>query len=131
LKGEEANNFVRGAALFASGEIGLGLAQMRESLKGESVATWPAVTYLPFLWRPEVHMFLKPEVTKEYAQRVGHPFSFDYSSELTTTVYAQLLDLAQQTENQIIDLNPADRIDVQGFIWVVSKYEEPSALPPS
>jgi hypothetical protein len=132
LKGGHADNFVQGAALFASGNIGSGLKQMKESLKSESAATWPAVTYLPFLWRPDAHMFLKPEVTKEYAERVGHPFSLGYSSELTPIVYDQLLDLAQQTEKHIADLNPADRIDIQGFIWVVNRYkEESAAIPPN
>jgi hypothetical protein len=32
-------------------------------------------TYRPFLWRPEEHMFLKPEVTKDFAVRVEHRFA--------------------------------------------------------
>jgi hypothetical protein len=35
-------------------------------------------TYLPFLWRPEAHMFLKPEITTEFAARVGHRLADDY-----------------------------------------------------
>ena len=125
LKSNLANDFVRGAAAFAAGDVGTGLVRMKEALKAEKVATWPAVTYLPFLWRPHAHMFLKPEVTKEYARRVGHPFHFAYSSELTPAVYDQLLDLARQTEKHISDLRPDDRIDIQGFIWVVNRYDEP------
>lgn len=37
---------------------------LEQALKRHDVAKWTAVTYLPFLWRPEAHMFLKPEVTK-------------------------------------------------------------------
>jgi hypothetical protein len=34
--------------------------------------------YLPFLWRPEGEMFLKPEVTRDFAARVGRRFHLDY-----------------------------------------------------
>ena len=51
---------------------------MERALKHHESAKWTVVTYLPFLWRPETHMFLKPEVTKDFAARVGHRFASDY-----------------------------------------------------
>lgn len=98
---------------------------MKSVLAPHKVATWPAVTYLPFLWKPNAHMFLKPEVTKDYAARVGHMFAYEYSSELSAPVYECLLDLTVATEAELAELYPADRIDVQSFIWVVGKYDEP------
>ena len=91
-------------------------------LKPFGIAKWTVLTYLPYLWKPEAHMFLKPEVTREYAERVGHPFQFAYAPEPTPAVYASLLDLAQTTRREVAELEPADMIDVQSFIWTVGKY---------
>ena len=71
-----------------------------------------------------MHMFLKPEVTKDFATRVGHRFANEYESALKIEIYDSLLDLARKTENELADLKPRDRIDVQSFIWVVGKYKE-------
>jgi hypothetical protein len=64
-------------------------------------------------------MFLKPEVTKDFAERVGHRFASDYEPRLDIGVYKSLLDLLQETEGQLIELQPRDRVDVQSFIWVL------------
>lgn len=97
---------------------------MEQALKRADVAKWTAVTYLPFLWRPDAHTFLKPEVTKDFAARVGHRFASDYQPRLTLDVYQSLLDLAATTEAELADLQPRDRIDVQSFIWVVGDYKD-------
>jgi hypothetical protein len=73
-------------------------------------AKWPVATYLPFLWQPDRHMFLKPTVTKDFATRVGHRFASDYDSTLTINV--------------VQSLKPRDRIDIQSFIWVVGGYHD-------
>lgn len=67
-------------------------------------------------------MFLKPEVTKDYAARVGHPFAHEYASSLHLDVYSSLLNLTDRTNREIADLAPRDWIDIQSFIWVVGKY---------
>jgi hypothetical protein len=46
--------------------------------------------YLPFLWRPDQHMFLKPAVTQDFAARVGHRFAHDYEARLAVGVYESL-----------------------------------------
>ena len=86
--------------------------------------SWPAATYLPFLWEPDTQMFLKPEVTKDFADRVGHPFARTYSARLDPEVYESLLDLARETTEEIASLKPVDRIDIQSFIWVVGAYKD-------
>jgi hypothetical protein len=123
LRGPSADAFVRGAASFALGDIKGGLLTMQRALKPHRVANWAAVTYLPFLWRPEEHMFLKPEVTQDFAARVGHRFAFDYSADLDVAVYSSLLDLTKETVVELTDLRPRDRIDVQSFIWVIGGYK--------
>ena len=120
LRGENAAAFIRAAARFTLEPSQQALQTMKVVLKPYAAATWPVMTYLPFLWRPSFHMFLKPKVTIDYASRVGHPFA--YSSEIGFSVYESLLDLAAATEWEIDDLCPADRIDIQSFIWVVEKY---------
>ena len=98
--------------------------ELERVLKPHGCAKWTVATYLPFLWRPETHMYLKPEATKDFAARVGHPLASFYEAQLKFDVYASLLDLADATSNQLSDLAPRDRIDIQSFIWVVGDYRE-------
>lgn len=122
LRSADAPGFLCGAARFAQGDLVAGLAEMERALRPHEAAKWTAVTYLPFLWRPDAHMFLKPEVTKEFASRVGHRFAHDYAPRLDPSIYASLMGLVEGTEKEVADLKPADRIDVQSFIWVVGEY---------
>ena len=85
------------------------------------------LTYLPSLWRPEEHIFLKPMATLDFAQRVGHRFQYDYRADATPDVYESLLDLFAQTRAALVSLPDAeqmDGIDVQSFIWVVGAYDK-------
>lgn len=124
LVGDTGSLFVRGAARFATAEYEAGLMAMASATKPHGRLSWPMATYLPNLWRPEQHMFLKPEKTKDFAVRVGHPFASDYTAALDVPVYESLLDLVAATEREISALQPRDRIDVQSFIWVVGDYGE-------
>jgi hypothetical protein len=82
LQGPAADTFIRAAARFAMDETRPALLEMARVLKPHDSAKWTVVTYLPFLWLPETHMFLKPEVTKDFAARVGHRFASDYEPRL-------------------------------------------------
>ena len=124
LRGRNADAFVQAAARFAHDGTEPALRELRSVLEPHDCAKWTVATYLPFLWRPEVHMFLKPEATKDFAVRVGHPLSFVYRAQLDLDVYVSLLDLAEQTANRLSDLEPRDHIDIQSFIWVVGDYSE-------
>lgn len=128
LLGRDGDAFIHGAARFSLGEIQDGLQAMAKALKIYEAAKWTVVTYLPFLWRPERHMFLKPEVTKDYAVRVGHDFAHHYAPQLTAPVYQRLLHMAEETRRVTADLKPADNIDIQSFIWVVGAYTEADAI---
>lgn len=123
LRSDQADSFIQGAAKFAFGDINAGLAQMAQALKPHEVAKWTAITYLPYLWLPDSHMFLKPAVTCEFSERVGHAFANNYLPDLDVGVYQSLLDLADTTASKIADLKPRDRIDIQSFIWVVGAYD--------
>lgn len=124
LKGPQGPEFVRAAAGIVAGDVAGGLRTIERVFAPHGQPSWPAATFLPFLWRPETQMFLKPKVTTDFASRVGHPFAEAYSARFSAEVYLSLLDLAAQTEAEITALKPADRIDVQSFIWVVGAYSE-------
>jgi len=124
LRGSDADAFVQAAARFALGETKPALASMERLLQSHDNAKWTVVTYLPYLWRPDAHMFLKPTVTRDYAERIGHPFAHDYSASLDIGVYERLLDLTAQTRTAFADLHPRDNIDLQSLIWVVGDHPE-------
>ena len=125
LKGPAGPAFVRAAARLAVGDLAA-LDGMAEALKPSGAATWPVMTYLPLLWSPETHVFLKPTVTLAFAERVGHRFPRDYAGENRAVVYRGLLDLRTETLGGLASLTPRDGIDLQGFIWVVGAYDDKS-----
>ncbi len=127
LSGRQGDSFVQGAAAFAAGDMEAGLRSMVSAARPCEAAKWTVVTYLPFLWKPDVHMFLKPEVTKLFATRVGHEFALSYRADLDLDVYRCLLDLVAHTNEAISDLRPLDHVDVQSFVWVVGEYPSPQA----
>lgn len=122
LGGVVGQKLVRASAEIALGDFEGGLKTLRAIEHSVGRISWPIATYLPFLWEPRSNMFLKPEVTQDFARRVGHEFADSYEGALEPPVYTCLLDLVRVTELQIASLRPQDRIDVQGFIWVVGKY---------
>ena len=131
LNGPSGDDFVRLCAAFAQGDRKLALQELDGLLKPHDLAKWVVVTYLPFLWRPEEHMLLKPMVLREFAERVAHRFASDYHSALKIEVYEALLDLARETRIELADMGPRDLIDVQSFIWTVVKYEEKDKPAPA
>ena len=88
---------------------------------GSRVATWPVATIFPYLAHPDRNMFLKPEVTKEAAQRLG--FHLNYKSEPNWLTYRSLLSLAELLMEELRPLGARDLIDVQSFIWVTGEYD--------
>lgn len=124
LRGPEGDDFVRAAARFALGEGKPALKTMETLLRPHDNAKWTVVTYLPYLWQPAEHIFLKPEVTKDFASRVGHSLAHSYTADLDYAVYEDLLDMAGAIRQSILDLQPRDMIDIQSVIWVVGDYRD-------
>lgn len=99
LREQDADAFVQAAAKFTSEPTESTLFKLGQVLRPYECNYWTIVTYLPFLWNPETHMYLKPGVTQDFAERVGHPFKSLYDSQLEFDVYKSLLDLANKTSN--------------------------------
>jgi hypothetical protein len=89
--------------------------------KQTRVLTWPLVTVFGFIAQPDVHMFLKPVVTRVAAKKYG--FDFQYQSKPTWETYASLLEFANRLRKDVRDLRPRDMIDLQSFIWVQGSEE--------
>ncbi|MFN3474716.1 MAG: hypothetical protein ACK4ZW_11810 [Blastomonas sp.] len=116
--------FLRAAAKFTAGDFSGGVAGMNAAMSKHGRLSWPTATYFPFLWSPVDHMFLKPTVTRDFAERIGHRYQYDYSPDIEKDVYESLLELADLTMTNLTDLSPKDRIDVQSFIYVVGGYSD-------
>lgn len=124
LMGDTGGRFLRGAAEFAAGDYAAGASEMSMAVQPHGRVSWPIVTYLPFLWDYRKHMFLKPTVTADFADRVGHDFHHRYSPEPNSDTYLALLDLVDTTRAAIATLEPRDNMDIQSLIWVVGEYRE-------
>ncbi|KUM25649.1 hypothetical protein AU467_25375 [Mesorhizobium loti] len=121
LRGPNADAFIQAAARFTLDDNPRqALRNMERALYKHDAAKWTIATYLPFMWRPDRHMFLKPEATKDFAERTKQAFKEIYEPALELSVYASLLNLVKKTRVEIADLQPRDNIDIQSFIWVVS-----------
>ncbi len=84
------------------------------------VATWPVLTILPFLAKPDRFMFLKPGPTQECAARMR--FDLQYSADLRWLTYRKLMQMGGQLLEGLRPWGARDYIDVQSFIWVIAKY---------
>jgi hypothetical protein len=84
--------------------------------KQTRVLTWPLVTIFGFIAQPDIHIFLKPNVTRTAARKYG--FEFRYESKPNWNTYESLLEFAVTIRRDLRDLRPRDMIDLQSFIWV-------------
>ena len=123
MHSEDGDLLIKHLANFALGDRNR-LSTIAVICKRHDICYWPIVTYLPFLWETDnENAILRYEPTNKFAVKVGHPFSEMYESNLNPAVYDSLLDLFVRTRDEIANLNPRDMIDVQSFVWVVSKYD--------
>ena len=124
LRGPRAPEFLSIARSFAMGDTDAACRELSRQFKPEGVASWVCLTYFPFLWLPDRHMFLKPAFTQAFAARIGHRFVHDYESTPNAETYLSLLHMTAETENALADLKPADNIDLHSFMWVVMDYRD-------
>ena len=126
LETPAGHDYVSGAAMFAEGDFENGLQKIDAATKPVSASTWTSATYLPYLWKPEKLIFLKPEVTKDFSRRVGHPFHHIYAPTFHPRIYLSMLDMVAEAKQHLKKLKPRDNIDIQCFMWIVGKYKDPA-----
>lgn len=85
------------------------------------VASWPVITYFPFIAKPDKYMILKPTAMVVAAEELK--YDFDYSSKPSYRTYESLMNFANLTWEAIADLEPKDYHDIQSFLWVIGSQE--------
>lgn len=89
--------------------------------EGSRLLSWPVATVVPFLVRPDVHMFLKPQATREAARKLG--VELHYDSRPSWQCYERLLSWSQDMLHHLRQHGARDLIDVQSFIWTIGRPE--------
>jgi hypothetical protein len=88
------------------------------------VVTWPLVTVFGQIARPDLHLFLKPMVTRKAAKAYG--FDLEYHATPSWPVYRDLQTFAailQRDLGRKPGFRARDMIDIQSFIWVQGSAE--------
>ena len=89
--------------------------------KQTRVLTWPVVTVFGFIAQPQMHIFLKPNVTRIAARKFG--FDFHYKTRPSWETYSEYLQFGEMVRSEVTDLRPRDMIDIQSFMWVLGSDE--------
>ena len=100
--------------------VALGALPRRQS----RVLSWPLVTVFGQIARPDLHLFLKPVVTRKAARAYG--FDLDYQATPSWPVYRDLQTFAailQRDLERKPGFRARDMIDIQSFIWVQGSAE--------
>ncbi len=91
-------------------------------------ASWPLVTLLPFVARPDLHFLLRPRFACEVAQRLG--LDLAYTAEPNWGTYSALLRSAEVLLGKLQPLGARDHVDVESFMHVATtKHPRPKAQP--
>jgi hypothetical protein len=109
--------FARGLYDLIYGEFDVGLQRLVALLKPYNAAKWPILTYWPFFRFPDRHAFLKPEIVKVCAYRLGR--ELDYDPTPNPRSYRSFTDLVEYLRDGLKVLRPRDNIDLQTFMYVV------------
>lgn len=96
------------------------MADALESLPTKNqtkLLTWPNLTVLPFLARPDVHLFVKPQATQEAARKLG--VDLLYEARPSWQTYQRVLTFSRDLYDFLKPRGAQDMIDVQSFIWTI------------
>ncbi|WP_291985502.1 hypothetical protein [Luteitalea sp.] len=97
------------------------LASALEGLPTKTAATklltWPNLTVVPFLARPDAHLFVKPQATQEAARKLG--VDLLYNARPSWQTYQRVLTFGRDLYDYLKPRGAKDMIDVQSFIWTI------------
>ncbi len=80
-------------------------------------STWPVVTLLPFVARPDVHMLLRPHFACDGAQRLGLELAYEAAPNWAT--YESFLASVRHLLEKLRPLGARDHVDVEAFMHAV------------
>jgi hypothetical protein len=101
------------------GDFDQSLENLAHLLKPHDAAKWPILTFWPFFRFPDRHMFLKPTIAQDCAERMG--FDLHYETLPNRRTYRSLLEFTQFLREGIAELEPKDNIDLQTFTYAVGQ----------
>lgn len=80
-------------------------------------AKWPIATYFPFIFTPDSHYLVKPNVLRPATQMLS--FDLHYTPKPNPDTYEQVLRFCGFLKEQLVaaDLHPRDMVDLQTFLW--------------
>jgi hypothetical protein len=81
--------------------------------------SWPVVTVMPSLARPDRFMFLKPTAIRKGADRLGLPWT--YKAEPNAVTYGEYLAVGRTLLDALRPRGAQDFIDVQSFLSVMGE----------
>ncbi|MEX2209087.1 MAG: hypothetical protein WEF50_22950 [Myxococcota bacterium] len=91
------------------------------AIRGKTAASrWTLATVLPFLARPDAFLILKPDVSKNAAERLR--FDLVYHAEPNARTYEKLQRMASALLERLAPLGARDLIDVHAYLGEVARY---------
>ena len=85
-----------------------------------AASRWTIATALPFVARPDLFLILKPEVTKNAAERLR--FDLVYHAEPNAHTFAKLLRMAAALLERLAPLGARDQFDVHAYLGEIARY---------
>jgi hypothetical protein len=79
---------------------------------------WTVATYFGFLLDPKERVFVKPTAVQRAAKALHR--NLEYQAQPSALIYKRVVALCQDVRAQLdaAQLQPADMIDVQSFLWI-------------
>jgi hypothetical protein len=104
-------------------ELFTALASALESIPTQkptaTLLTWPTLTVVPFLARPDAYLFVKPQATQAVARKLGRDLL--YLPRPSWDAYQRMLALSRDLLDYLKPRGAQDLIDVQAFIATIGK----------
>ena len=82
-------------------------------------AKWTIASYLPYIFSPERHFFVKPTIIQSVAEKIG--FELKYDPRPSAEGYELILKLADELRAAASSLDPRDNIDIQSLMWLIEE----------
>lgn len=102
------------------------LARIPQRPGGAAVATWPTLTWLPFIAAPDRCMFVKPTIVQAFASasawEIGYQPVPNAKTYLAILAFADTFRRTLQGSEVNLSGRQLDLIDTQSFMWVVERY---------